>query len=68
MEKNHKTIKRSQDEEKAVMSPEKKLPKAKFEIYAEEMIEKKVRQSGNSGRIYLPTEWVGKNVKVIRLD
>ncbi len=40
---------------------------AKFEVYGEEMIEKEVRQSGNSGRIYLPQEWVGKSVKVIRL-
>lgn len=39
---------------------------AKFEVYGEEMIEKAVKQSGNSGRIYLPPEWVGKNVKVIR--
>ena len=42
--------------------------KPKFEIYAEEMIEKKVSQSGKSGRIYLPPDWVGKYVKVIRLD
>jgi putative transposon-encoded protein len=43
-------------------------PKAKFEVYGEEMIEKEVRQSGNSGRVYLPPEWVGKNVKIIRID
>ncbi|KMY65689.1 cytoplasmic protein [Desulfocarbo indianensis] len=41
---------------------------AKFEVYGEEMIEKEVKQSGNSGRVYLPMEWVGKNVKVIRVD
>jgi putative transposon-encoded protein len=43
-------------------------PKAKFEVYGEEMIDKCVKPSGKSGRIYLPPEWVGKNVKVIRLD
>ena len=43
-------------------------PKAKFEVYGEEMIEKEVKQSGNSGRVYLPPEWVGKQVKIIRLD
>jgi len=43
-------------------------PKAKFEVYGEEMIEKEVKQSGNSGRVYLPPEWVGKNVKIIRID
>ena len=42
--------------------------KAKFEVYGEEMIEKEVKQSGNSGRVYLPPEWVGKNVKIIRID
>ena len=43
-------------------------PKAKFEVYGEEMIEKEVKQSGNSGRVYLPPEWVGKNVKIIRIN
>jgi len=43
-------------------------PKSKFEVYGEEMIEKEVKQSGNSGRVYLPPEWVGKNVKIIRID
>jgi putative transposon-encoded protein len=42
--------------------------KAKFEVWGEEMIEKEVKQSGNSGRVYLPPEWVGKQVKIIRLD
>jgi putative transposon-encoded protein len=42
--------------------------KAKFEVYGEEMIEKEVKQSGNSGRVYLPPEWIGKLVKIIRID
>ena len=41
--------------------------KVKFEIYGEEMIEKSVKQSGNSGRVYLPPNWVGHKVKIIRL-
>jgi putative transposon-encoded protein len=49
-------------------SPENQRQKAKFEVYGEEMIEKEVKQSGNSGRVYLPPEWVGKNVKIIRID
>jgi len=44
------------------------LRKVKFEVYGEEMIEKEVKQSGNSGRVYLPPEWIGKNVKIIRVD
>ncbi|MBW1615952.1 MAG: DUF2080 family transposase-associated protein [Deltaproteobacteria bacterium] len=42
--------------------------KVKFEIYGEEMIEKNVKLSGNSGRVYLPPNWVGHNVKIIRID
>lgn len=42
--------------------------KSKFEVFGEEMIEKEVKLSGNSGRVYLPPEWVGKRVKIIRID
>jgi putative transposon-encoded protein len=42
--------------------------KVKFEIFGEEMIEKKVKSSGNSGRVYLPPNWVGHQVKIIRID
>ncbi len=42
--------------------------KVKFEIYGEEMIEKMVKLSGNSGRVYLPPNWVGHHVKIIRID
>jgi putative transposon-encoded protein len=50
-----------------IEEPSKSL-KAKFEVFGEEMIEKEVKQSGNSGRVYLPPEWVGKHVKIIRVD
>jgi putative transposon-encoded protein len=42
--------------------------RVKFEVYGEEMIEKKVKLSGNSGRVYLPPDWVGHHVKIIRID
>lgn len=48
--------------------PETARDKVKFEAYGEEMIEKKVSLSGNSGRIYLPPDWVGHHVKIIRVD
>ena len=32
-----------------------------------EVLEKDVKQSGNSGRIYLPNDWVGCRVKIVRL-
>lgn len=40
--------------------------KVKFEIYGDEMIEKIVNSSGNSGRVYLPPDWIGCKVKVIK--
>ena len=53
-----------------ISQPEKSLrpPMVKFKVFGEEMIEKEVKPSGNSGRIYLPLDWVGKHVKVIRID
>ncbi len=42
--------------------------KVKFEVYGEEMLEKVVSLSGNSGRIYLPPDWVGHQVKIVRID
>jgi len=42
--------------------------KVKFEVYGEEMVEKSVKLSGNSGRVYLPPDWVGCRVKIIRID
>jgi putative transposon-encoded protein len=41
---------------------------SKFEVYGEEMIEKQVKKCGNSGRIYLPPDWIGKKVKIIRTE
>ena len=42
--------------------------KVKFEVYGEEMIEKEVKSSGNSGRSYLPPNWVGHTVKIIKVE
>ena len=42
--------------------------KVKFEIHGEELIEKVVKASGNSGRVYLPPDWIGHSVKIIRID
>ncbi len=53
------------DKEPVVDAPNNKV---KFEIYGEEMLEKRVKSSGNSGRVYLPPNWVGHKVKIIRTD
>ena len=50
--------------------PNKPRPKTKvkFEVYGEEMVEKSVKLSSNSGRVYLPPDWVGSRVKIIRIE
>ena len=50
------------------MTDEGDRDKVKFEVYGEEMVEKAVKLSGNSGRVYLPPDWVGCRVKIIRID
>lgn len=40
----------------------------KIEIMGYEMLEKKVNKSGNSGRVYLPVEWIGKKVKIVLVE
>jgi hypothetical protein len=42
--------------------------KVRLEIFGEEMIEKTVVLSGNSGRAYLPPIWLGHKVKIVRID
>ncbi|MGB8333807.1 MAG: DUF2080 family transposase-associated protein [Desulfobacterales bacterium] len=59
----------SDDKKKAGVALRDHAPtKVKLEIYGEEMIEKRVTSSGNSGRVYLPPDWVGRHVKIIRID
>ena len=41
------------------LTSEKAQGKVKFEVYGEEMVEKAVKLCGNSGRVYLPPDWVG---------
>ena len=50
------------------LDPRTRMTKTKFEVFGEEMLEKEVKPSGNSGRVYLPPDWVGKHVKIIRID
>ena len=45
-----------------------KSRKTKFTVFGTSMIEKRVGSGGNTGRIYLPPDWVGKRIKVIRID
>ena len=61
--------KREQNPDTSPLAEEPRfIRKTKFEVYGEEMIEKEVKQSGNSGRVYLPPECVGKHVKIFRIE
>jgi putative transposon-encoded protein len=33
-----------------------------------EMLEKEVTKSGNSGRVYVPIDWIDKKVKIILIE
>ena len=44
------------------------LREAKIKLTGFEMLEKEVHKSGNSGRVYVPIEWVNKKVKIILIE
>jgi putative transposon-encoded protein len=44
------------------------MRKTKIQLIGYEMLEKQVNKSGNSGRVYVPIEWIGKRVKIILLE
>jgi putative transposon-encoded protein len=44
------------------------MKETKIQLSGFEMLEKYVNKSGNSGRVYVPVEWIGKRVKIILLE
>jgi putative transposon-encoded protein len=44
------------------------LPSMRVEVRAYQVIEKIVKASGTSGRVYVPPEWIGKRVKILLLE
>ena len=44
------------------------MKESKIQLTGFEMLEKQVNKSGNSGRVYVPVEWIGKRVKIILLE
>lgn len=40
----------------------------RVEVEGYEAIDKTVKPGGNSGRVYVPPDWNGCRVKIIRLD
>lgn len=44
------------------------MEKTDIQLSGYEMLEKQVNKSGNSGRVYVPIDWVGKKVKIVLLE
>jgi putative transposon-encoded protein len=44
------------------------IKETKIQLTGFEMLEKQVTKSGNSGRVYVPIEWIGKRVKIILIE
>ena len=44
------------------------MKETRIQLSGFEMLEKQVNKSGNSGRVYVPVEWIGKRVKVVLLE
>ncbi|MFH1034169.1 MAG: DUF2080 family transposase-associated protein [Pseudomonadota bacterium] len=39
----------------------------RMEVYGEEIVERQVHHTNQVGRVYLPLDWVGKRIKIIRM-
>jgi len=44
------------------------MKETKIQLAGFEMLEKQVNKSGDSGRVYVPVNWVGKRVKIVLLE
>ncbi len=42
--------------------------KMKIEVEGFEVTEKLVKEAGNSGRVYVPKDWINKRVKIVLLE
>lgn len=58
-------IKQDETKEQFSIEPVEDLP-SEFKVKGYEMLDRVVKKSGNSGRVYLPKDWIGARVKIIR--
>jgi len=49
-------------------SNNKAIRKMKIEMEAYQVVEKVAKSAGNSGRVYVPIDWVGKRVKILLIE
>ena len=52
----------------AILSESVEDQPSEFKVIGYEMLEREVKQSGNTGRVYLPKNWIGKRIKIIRIS
>ena len=45
-----------------------KIKETNIQLTGYEMLEKTVGRSGDSGRIYVPVDWVGKKIKIVLIE
>ncbi len=64
-ESPEKQLKRIENTVNNVTEPVEELH-SEFKVLGFEMIDREVKQSGNTGRVYLPKNWIGSKVKIIR--
>ncbi|MCD6461904.1 MAG: DUF2080 family transposase-associated protein [Thermoplasmata archaeon] len=50
------------------MARKRKVEKDVFQVWGYELIIKRVTDAKTTGKVYLPKDWIGKRVKVIRMD
>ncbi len=62
-----KQLKRIENMVNSVNEPVEELH-SEFIVKGYEMIDREVKQSGNTGRVYLPKNWIGSKVKIIRVS
>jgi putative transposon-encoded protein len=53
---------------KAIKYLSRMNPSMEVKLEAYQVIEKIVKSSGNSGRVYVPKEWIGRRVKVLLME
>lgn len=52
---------------KSLEEAQSEVPQS-FEIKGFEILEKTVKAQGTSGRVYVPPDWIGHRVAIVRLD
>ncbi len=66
-ESPEKQLKPTDETVNNLLEPVEELP-SEFKVKGFEMIDREVKQSGNTGRVYLPKNWIGSKVKIIRVS